>query len=163
MKLSDLYGQNLANHYSQVISNNPVTRHSVNNSQDNSSNTDKASAVKFDTFGGRTDKDYTAWRKHTERNFVFLNWDDRKYTAYLPTPYQSCLIRTSITIPLFPPLHALHKNWSFGVLCCLTPGLRKDIQRQIQQLHSHQVIYYIYYYYILSSLSRSRSHIYFYY
>ena len=32
----------------------------------------------------------------------------------------------------------------FGVLCCLTtPGLRKDIRRQIQQLYSHQVIYYV--------------------
>ena len=54
--------------------------------------------------------------------------------------------------------------WNFGILCCLTtPGLRKDIWRQIRQLYSHQVLYYIYYYYILSSLSRPRSHIYFYY
>ena len=48
-------------------------------------------------------------------------------------------------------------------LCLTTPGLRKDIQRQIQQLYWHEVIYYVYYYYILSSLSQSRSHIYFYY
>ena len=40
----------------------------------------------------------------------------------------------------------------FGVLCCLTtPGLRKDIRRQIRQLYSHEVTYYVHYNYILSS------------
>ena len=39
--------------------------------------------------------------------------------------------------------------WNFGILCCLTtPGLRKDIWRQIRQLYSRQVLYYVYYYYI---------------
>ena len=34
----------------------------------------------------------------------------------------------------------------FGVLCCLTtPGLRKDIRRQIRQLYSHKVTYYVHY------------------
>ena len=46
----------------------------------------------------------------------------------------------------------------FGVLCCLTtPGLRKDIRRQIRQLYSHKVTYYVHYNYILSSGSWSRS------
>ena len=36
---------------------------------------------------------------------------------------------------------------NFGILCCLTtPGLRKDIRRQIRQFYSHQVLYYVYYY-----------------
>ena len=44
--------------------------------------------------------------------------------------------------------------WSFGVLCCLTtPGLRKDIRRQIRQLYSQQVTYYVHYNYI-----RTRGH-----
>ena len=39
---------------------------------------------------------------------------------------------------------------SFGVLCCLTtPGLRKDIRRQLRQLYSHQVTYYVHYNYII--------------
>ena len=39
----------------------------------------------------------------------------------------------------------------FVILCCLTtPGLRKDIRRQMRQLYSHQVLYYVYYYCILS-------------
>ena len=42
------------------------------------------------------------------------------------------------------------RNLEFGILCCLTtPGLRKDIRRQIRQLYLHQVLYYVYYYYIL--------------
>ena len=47
----------------------------------------------------------------------------------------------------------------FGVLCCLTtPGLRKDMRRQIRQLYSQKVTYYVHYNYILSShlLSHSR-------
>ena len=40
----------------------------------------------------------------------------------------------------------------FGVLCCLTtPGLRKDIRRQIRLLYSHKITY-VHYNYILSSL-----------
>ena len=50
----------------------------------------------------------------------------------------------------------------FGVLCCLTtPGLRKDIRRQIRQLYSHKVTYYVHYNYILSSHLLSHSHFYF--
>ena len=52
----------------------------------------------------------------------------------------------------------------FGVLCCLTtPGLRKDIRRQIRQLYLHKVTYYVHYNYILSShlLSHSRFYIYY--
>ena len=52
----------------------------------------------------------------------------------------------------------------FGVLCCLTtPGLRKDIRRQIRQLYSHKVTYYVHYNYILSSHLLSHSRFYFYY
>ena len=55
-------------------------------------------------------------------------------------------------------------NKEFGVLCCLTtPGLRKDIRRQIRQLYSHKITYYVYYNYILSSHLLSHFHIYFYY
>ena len=61
-------------------------------------------------------------------------------------------------------------NWTsplrleFGVLCCLTtPGLRKDIRRQIRQLYSHKVTYYVHYNYILSSHLLSHSRFYFYY
>ena len=56
------------------------------------------------------------------------------------------------------------KVWSFGVLCCLTtPGLRKDIRRQIRQLYSHKITYYVHYNYILSSHLLSHFRIYFYY
>ena len=49
-----------------------------------------------------------------------------------------------------------------GSLCCLTmPGLRKDIRRQIRQLYSHQVTYYVHYNYTLSSHLLSHCHIYF--
>ena len=52
----------------------------------------------------------------------------------------------------------------FGVLCCLTtPGLRKDIRRQIRQLYSHKITYYVHYNYILSSHLLSHFRIYFYY
>ena len=55
-------------------------------------------------------------------------------------------------------------QWEFGVLCCLTtPGLRKDIRRQIRQLYSHKVTYYVHYNYILSSHLLSHSRFYFYY
>ena len=55
-----------------------------------------------------------------------------------------------------------HKE--FGVLCCLTtPGLRKDIRRQIRQLYSHKNTYYVHYNYILSSHLLSHFRIYFYY
>ena len=37
--------------------------------------------------------------------------------------------------------HKEHDKLEFGILCCLaTSGLRKDIQRQIRQLYSHQVL-----------------------
>ena len=52
----------------------------------------------------------------------------------------------------------------FGVLCCLmTPGLRKDIRRQIQQLYSHKVTYYRHYNYILSSDLLLHSRIFYFY
>ena len=56
------------------------------------------------------------------------------------------------------------EKWEeFGVLCCLTtPGLRKDIRRQIRQLYSHKVTYYVHYNYILSSHLLSHSRFYFY-
>ena len=57
-------------------------------------------------------------------------------------------------------LNGFHK---LGVLCCLTmPGLRKDIRRQIRQLHSHKIAY-VHYSYILSSHLLSHIRIYFYY
>ena len=57
-----------------------------------------------------------------------------------------------------------HWSLEFGVLCCLTtPGLRKDIRRQIRQLYSHKVTYYVNYNYILSSHLLSHSRFYFYY
>ena len=56
------------------------------------------------------------------------------------------------------------KDLEFGVLCCLTtPGLRKDIRRQIRQLYSHKVTYYVHYNYMLSSHLLSHSRFYFYY
>ena len=51
----------------------------------------------------------------------------------------------------------------FGVLCCLTtPGLRKDIRRQIRRLYSHKKLHIMYiiisyyfhiYYHILAFIS----------
>ena len=90
---------NLANSYPQAIGHTSDTQHSPNHTQDNTPDTDMASAVRFDTFGGRTDEDYHAWRKHTERNFVFLNWDDRKCAAYLPTLLQDKALRYYETLP----------------------------------------------------------------
>ena len=43
----------------------------------------------------------------------------------------------------------LSRCWEFGVLCCLTtPGLRKDIRRQIRQLYSHKITYYVHFFII---------------
>ena len=57
-----------------------------------------------------------------------------------------------------------YKKKEFGVLCCLTtPGLRKDIRRQIRQLYSHKVTYYVHYNFILFSHLLSHSRFYFYY
>ena len=48
-------------------------------------------------------------------------------------------------------MHCDTLKQEFGVLCCLTtPGLRKDIRRQIRQLYSHKITY-VHYNYILSS------------
>ena len=50
------------------------------------------------------------------------------------------------------------------VLCYLTtPGLKKDIRHQIQQLCSHKVTYYVHYNYILLSHLLSYSRMYYYY
>ena len=39
------------------------------------------------------------------------------------------------------------RSLEFGVLCCLTtPGLRKDIRRQIRQLYSHKITYYVHFF-----------------
>ena len=55
--------------------------------------TDMSSAVRFDTFSGRIDEDFIAWKKHTERNLKFLNWDARKCAAYIPTLLQDKALR----------------------------------------------------------------------
>ena len=52
-----------------------------------------SSAVRFDTFSGRIDEDFIAWKKHTERNLKFLNWDARKCAAYIPTLLQDKALR----------------------------------------------------------------------
>ena len=83
----------------------------------------------------------------------------RVYRAILRKTITSCVPRA---LSLKEVQEATAKE--FGVLCCLTtPGLRKDIRRQIRQLYSHKVTYYVHYNYILSSHLLSHSRFYFYY
>ena len=97
------------------------------------------------------------WHKY-RCNTVRVKTHQYSETSYVAPPL-SCLYWSIFhTVPEV----VLYRHCEFGVLCCLTtPGLRKDIRRQIRQLYSHKVTYYVHYNYILSSHLLSHSRFYF--